>query len=404
MFVFTNSTDQILAQDEKNSQTIKSEGMLNALKFSVIDFVALQEAKSKVTTDSYASVYKKILQDADTALHEGAYSVMQKTLMPTSGSKHDYLSIGPYWWPDITKADGLPWVRKDGKVNPLTREGSTDYENKEKMFDNTYKLALAYFFSDKKKYANKAIELLEIWFLNSDTKMNPNLNFAQGIPGENSGRGIGIIEFADVTKILESIEILESNAAMDFKTSQGLRNWFTDYLLWLQTSENGIFEKNTKNNHGTHYDAQRVSILIFLNRIDEARDVLEAVKTERIAKQIAPNGAQQFELERTKALSYSTMNLKGFTELAIYGKKLGVDLWNYKANNGASIMAAYSYLKPYASDEKAWDYKQITDIKKATIKLKELFAFAGNTFGIKEYCQIGTSDIKSIETLIYGCN
>lgn len=50
--------------------------------------------------------------------------------------------------------------------------------------------------------------------------MNPNLNFAQGIPGKNTGRGIGIIEFAGITNIITAIEILEINNIMDAKTSK----------------------------------------------------------------------------------------------------------------------------------------------------------------------------------------
>lgn len=386
--------------DAKNKVTLTSKST-----YSILDMQQLLEVKAKLKTNPYASLNKKTLQASDSILKLKPMSVMQKTQTPASGTKHDYLSIGPYWWPDPSKADGLPWIRKDGKLNPMTREGSTDFETKEKVFRNIKSLAFASFFSDKKQYAEKALELIKVWFLNEETKMNPNLNFAQGIPGENSGRGIGIIEFADVINILESIELLERNMTLDAKTSQGIRQWFTDYTLWLQTSENGVFEKNTKNNHGTHYDVQLVSLLVFLDRIDEAKQILEAVKTERIAKQIEPNGAQPLELARTKAMSYSTMNLKGMTELAVLGKMLGVDLWNYKAENGASIVAAYAFLKPYAKGEKKWDYQQIADLTKATSKLKELFAFAGAHFEIEEYCQIGEKSInkKSIDALFYSC-
>lgn len=396
VFVLCIQNSPITAQLDANNKEVS--------KSTSLDIQRLLEVKQKLKTSSYATLNTKMLQAADSIVKQKPVSVMQKTQTPSSGSKHDYLSIGPYWWPDPTKADGLPWIRKDGQVNPLTREGSTDYETKEKMFDTTYRLAMAYFFSDKKEYANKALEFLKVWFLNEATKMNPNLNFAQGIPGENTGRGIGIIEFSDVNQIIDAIEILEFKNAMDTKTSQSLRQWFTEYALWLQTSDNGIFEKNTKNNHGTHYDAQLVSILIFLDRTAEAKPILESVKTERIAKQIEPNGAQPHELARTKALSYSIMNLSGFTELAILGKKLDVDLWNYKDKNGASIIAAFEFLKSYAKAEKAWNYQQITDLKKSITKLKELFALAGNAFGIQEYCQIGTTDKKSIHALVDGCN
>ncbi|WPR70147.1 alginate lyase family protein [Flavobacterium sp. NG2] len=404
LFVFTLSAAQIIAQVANNKQSIKTESLQKDAQFSSVAYDELLKVKKKLTTDSYSSLYKKVIQEADTALLKGTYSVMQKTQTPASGDKHDYYSIGPYWWPDPAKPDGLPWIRKDGKVNPLTREGSTDFETKQKMFNSTESLALAYFFSNKKQYATKALELIQVWFVNEDTKMNPNLNFAQGVPGENAGRGIGIIEFADVTKVLTAIEILELNQQMDAKTSQALRKWFTDYAYWLQTSENGVFEKNTKNNHGTHYDTQLIEILLFLNKTAEAKQILEAVKTERIAKQIQSNGAQPLELARTKALSYSTMNLRGFTELAVLGKKLGVDLWNYKAANGASIINAFEFLKPYAKGEKKWDYKQIADEEKAIKNLKELFAMAGSEFNKEEYCQIGRDKKVSLHSLLHECN
>jgi len=397
--ITTNCNNKNLA--EENQQLRKNESMRTAL--SVLDYEKLLQVKENINANEFASAYKKLLQNADEALKKGTYSVMQKTQTPPSGDKHDYISLGPYWWPDPGKSDGLPWIRRDGEINPLTRKESTDYEIKNEMFRSTHILAMAYFFSDNKAYAEKALELLKVWFLEEETKMNPNLNFAQGIPGRNTGRGIGIIEFAGITNIITAIELLEMNNIMNTETSEQFRLWFTDYLHWLQTSENGIFEKNTKNNHATYYDMQVVSILLFLDRKEEAKQVLEAVKTKRIATQIEPNGAQPHELARTKSLSYSTMNLRGFTQLAFLGTKVNVDLWNFEAENGASLIKAYEFLKPYAKGEKAWKYEQIVSMEKAQKSLKELFVRAGSQFGVEEYCRIGARNDGQVSSLLYGC-
>ena len=49
--------------------------------------------------------------------------------MPPSGDIHDYTSMGPYWWPDPEKEDGLPYIRRDGEINPEY----FDYKDKEEM-------------------------------------------------------------------------------------------------------------------------------------------------------------------------------------------------------------------------------------------------------------------------------
>ncbi len=190
--------------------------------FTNLDFEIISNAKIQIQkkNNRFLPAYKKLLKNADQALLEGPFSVANKTQIPVSGDKHDYLSLGPCWWPDPEKTDGLRWIRRDGEINPLTRGENVDEPRKDKMFANTYKLGSAYFFSDDKKYKKKAVELLKVWFINSDTKMNPNLNYAQGLPGTNNGRGIGIIEFTGITNIITTIEILEYKNAIDKITSQ----------------------------------------------------------------------------------------------------------------------------------------------------------------------------------------
>ena len=66
---------------------------------------------------------RAVLARADAALAGPAYSVTSKTRTPPSGDKHDYISMGPYWWPDPSRPGGEPYVRRDGEVNP-ERDGA----------------------------------------------------------------------------------------------------------------------------------------------------------------------------------------------------------------------------------------------------------------------------------------
>ena len=93
---------------------------LNAQVANTRIYAAEKLAKVKEKADSplYAPAVKTLLRDADKALKMTPPSVMDKTMTADSGDKHDYMSMGPYWWPDPSKPDGLPYIRKDGQRNP----------------------------------------------------------------------------------------------------------------------------------------------------------------------------------------------------------------------------------------------------------------------------------------------
>src|SRR5687767_1048243 len=42
----------------------------------------------------------ELRRDADRALDDGPYSVINKQISPPSGDRHDYMSLAPYWWPN----------------------------------------------------------------------------------------------------------------------------------------------------------------------------------------------------------------------------------------------------------------------------------------------------------------
>jgi Alginate lyase len=394
------SKSLVIAQ---NSKPITIQTATNR-QLTFLDFNKISKVKASIKekNSTYAKAYDNLIKLADKALKTEITSVVQKTQTPPSGDKHDYLSLAPYFWPDSTKADGLPWIRKDGQVNPLTRGKNVDEPTKDVMMTSAKNLTYAFYFSDDKKYATRAIQVLQTWFVNEETKMNPHLNYGQGIPGVNTGRGFGIIEFTGVLEIISAIEMLRLGNALDEKTDKALTKWLSDYVNWMQTSKIGLAEKATTNNHGTWYDTQVVAILLFLKRDDEAKAVLETFK-KRIDHQIEADGKQPEELARTKALSYSTMNLTAFTNIAYLGKTVNVDLWNYTTPKGGGIKKAYNFLKPYAMGEKAWDYPQIGGHLAEDIeRLKGLFIKTGSMMDVKEYAEMAsqTGDKTNWEVLI----
>ena len=135
--------------------------------------------------------------------------------------------------------------------------------------------------------------------------------------------------------------------------------WFTAYLDWLRTSKYGRQEKAATNNHGTWYDVQVAAFALFVGQDQLAKEVIEASRDERIAKQVQPDGRQPAELARTKPFGYSTFNLQALFTLAALGEHVNMDLWHYKTNDGRSLEKALEFLAVYADPEKVWPHKDL---------------------------------------------
>ncbi|MEX0613808.1 MAG: alginate lyase family protein [Pirellulales bacterium] len=310
---------------------------------------------------------KDLKREAHDALSEGPFSVVNKPATPPSGDKHDYMSLAPYWWPNPDTPDGLPYIHRDGERNPAIAK-LRNREDLGKMAETIETLALAYYFTGDEKYAARVRLLLRTWFINAETRMNPNFNYAQGVRGHNTGRGQGLIESRLFMQSVEAVGLIAGSPHWTDQDELALRDWFSEFLNWMLTSRIGRDEGNAKNNHGTYYDLQVAVYALYLDNTDSARQVLESVGEKRIAVQIEPDGRQPLELARTKAWSYSIGNLSGLMRLAALGERLGVDLWHYETEDGRSIRVAIDFLVPFGLGEQQWPYQQIDGFSRRAIR------------------------------------
>src|SRR6185436_20716762 len=144
---------------------------------------------------------------AQSALNAKVLPIVSRQSIPPSGDKHDYMSQAPYFWKNPNTANGLPYVKRDGERNPEF-EQYPDHGLMDNMIKAVERLSLGYFLTQKEEYAAKAGEILRMWFLDPATRMNPNLEYAQAIPGESSGRNFGIIESRGLTRVVDSVGLL----------------------------------------------------------------------------------------------------------------------------------------------------------------------------------------------------
>jgi hypothetical protein len=300
---------------------------------------------------------KHLLADADKLLDQKPLSVMDKKQIAPSGDKHDFVSQAPYFWRD-TNAPGEKYIRRDGERNPEA-EADSDSGHFQKTCANAHTLALAFYFSGDEKYAAKAAEMVRVWFLNPDTKMNPNLNYGQGIPGEVEGRPAGLISARGLVHLVDAVGLLAGSKSWTADDQKNLSAWFTDYLRWLTTSKIGRGELDAKNNHGTYCDAQAAAIALFVGKNEMARDIVSQAREKRVAQQIEPDGRQPLELARTTGFGYSLFNLRALFDLAGIGRAVGVDLWHFQTADGRSLLKATEFMAQFADPDKKWPYQQI---------------------------------------------
>ncbi|RIV19511.1 hypothetical protein DYU11_25525 [Fibrisoma montanum] len=329
----------------------------------LLDGAVLKANKEKIRQGDPAMVAARqsLLSTADQILTKPAHSVVEKSKTPPSGDKHDYMSVGPYWWPDPTKPNGLPYIRKDGQVNP-ERMAIQDNAYLNELCSQVQTLAVAYYFSDNETYARRATDLLRGWFLNPQTRMNPNLNYGQAIPGITDGRGIGLIDTRGLAEVVDAVQLLKSSKTWPQNDQVALQAWFRQFLNWMLTSPVGKDEEDEHNNHGTYYDFQTLAFALFVDDKPLARQIIEKKTYGRIQSQLKADGSQPHELARTLSWNYSVMNLKGFFGLAALAEKVNIDLWNYETPDGKSIKKAYLWLLPYAENQKPWEHKQIKEL------------------------------------------
>jgi hypothetical protein len=364
----------------------------------VMDGAELMRIRHELVTrpdPSLRLALASLQRNADKELHEGPWSVMDKTTT-ISPDKHDYYSLATYWWPSEPKTPdnpyGCPFVQHDGHWAPDVAT-TGDLPTLHSSWTAISDLSLAWFYTRDPAYARRAELDVRTWFLNPATRMNPNMQYSQSIPcGDNpTGRNYGIIESSQaISQVIDALAILDSGApGWTAANRAGIRAWIGQFLNWMLTSDFGKAEIATKNNHGTWMDLQDAAMELYLGQADAAKALIQGDETRRIAPQIAADGSQPGELSRTRPWHYANFNEQAFCRLADAGRHVGVDLWSFTAPNGASITKAADFLIAGAENgESAWPYPDL-DVFDQSLALDKLHTAAAHAHDTTAQAAVG---------------
>lgn len=334
--------------------------------------------------DTECIVKKAELSFKSTPLH------ITDAIAPLSeGGIHDYYSNGDYWWPNADTSDGLPYIRRDGESNP-----NAFFQHRHilrQLRTNVANLAAGYLVTGDNKYAEKAVLFLKEFFLDDDTKMNPQLLYSQAIPGICSGRGIGIIDTLHLIDVPMAVEVLKKSSSLTPEILSGLKRWFADYLIWMATHPYGIEEMNTDNNHSICWHVQASVFADFTDNEEIKNFCRTRYKTVLLPEQMALDGGFPRELARTKPYGYSIFVLDNMVTLCHVLSTEEDNLWNFTLEDGRNIRKGMEFLYPYLDDKSKWPFKKDVEHYEAWPVAVSSLIFAGCTFGEEKYIELWQS-------------
>lgn len=299
----------------------------------------------------------QLIEEADFILEKRQlYSVTFKTVLPPSSSKNDFYSLAPYWWPDSSKENGLPYIRKDGQMNP-ERDQIQDGRMLVDVSSDIYKLGIAFYYTQDSRYVEWINELVRVFFIDPSTKMNPNFNYAQLIKGREgqSSTTIGAISFI---QLIEGVQLAKDSPAFNKRQLRELKGWFEDLVVWMENDEKPIKDGNAQNNIGVYYTAQTVVYHLFVGNVQQARRILETNGKRIVDQQIDKDGKLNAELKRAAPWGYVKYAFTAFDYLIQLSNKLNVDLYEYENSQGGSIEKMFNWILQYATGAKEWEYSR----------------------------------------------
>jgi hypothetical protein len=323
----------------------------------------------------------RILQAAKEYLPMEPVTVTAFRSAKSPGGPHDFFSQADYFWPNPKNPDG-PYINRDGQSNP---ENFNDHRRV--MIDLSIRmpaLTAAWLLTKDRHNARRAGEYLRAWFVTPETRMNPNLEYSQGVHGQSTGRSYGIIDTLHLVEVARAASFLgpEGISAADMRS---VKQWFREYLDWMKNSEKGLQERSTKNNHATCWALQASEFARLIDDEGTREEIRQWFTGKLLPDQLGENGSFPKELERTKPYSYSIFNFDVMAGLAQSLKGSGKDLTTFALPDRRGLCKAAEFLYPYLKDKNKWPYaKDVEHFDALPVRSPGLL-FAGLACNCAEY-------------------
>ena len=339
-------------------------------------------------SDAYRLVAKT---DRERILKAAAKYVSQTpqtiTAFPTkrsAGGLHDFYSQADYFWPNPKDPNG-PYINRDGQSNPDNFD-----EHRKAMVRLSIQmpaLAAAWLLTGDSRYGKRACDHLRAWFVNPETRMDPNLQFAQAVEGISTGRSYGIIDSLHLVEVARAASFL-TDGMLNARDLAAVKGWFQSYLDWLDSSDPGKTERDAKNNHAMCWALQAAEYARLAGNEASRKEVYRRYREIMLPDQMAEDGSFPRELARTKPYSYSIFNFDVMAGLCQSLQGLSPDPPAFELADGRGLSRAADFLYPYLMDKGAWKWaKDVEHFDALPVRSPGLL-FCGIAFHQQKYIDL----------------
>ena len=179
------------------------------------------------------------------------------------------------------------------------------------MCDAVFTLGAASFLLDNAGLRQARRPLIHTWFLNPKTRMNPDLDYAQSVPGVNNGRGAGVVDGRVFVRAIQGMEFLAQTGDWDAKDQAAVHKWFEEYLHWLT---------HQQERHRREEERQQSRFVVgrpggrrgqFRGNKPRRSNGLQFYRDHLLPRQIMPDGSAPREEMRARSLRLSSFNSGG---------------------------------------------------------------------------------------------
>jgi hypothetical protein len=329
--------------------------------------------------------------DRDRILKAAAAYVTQSPITITAfpatrsaGGRHDFYSQADYFWPNPKDPNG-PYINRDGQSNPNNFD-----DHRRVMVRLSIQmpaLTAAWLLTGNREYAGRACDHLRAWFVDADTRMNPNLEFAQAVEGVSTGRSYGIIDSLHLVEVARAASFL-TEKMLSPTDANTIRDWFSSYLDWLSTSAPGKTERDARNNHAMCWTLQAAEYARLAGGDAARKEVFRRYREILLPDQMAFDGSFPRELTRTKPYSYSIFNFDVMAGLCQSLKGLDPDPPTFQLSDGRGLARAAQFIYPYLKDKNSWKWaKDIEHFDALPVRSPGLL-FSGIAFHEQKYIDL----------------